>query len=38
MAEELGVHPEEALRNWIRRAGADGGERDGLLTGRTGPP
>ncbi|MET8538673.1 transposase, partial [Streptomyces sp. NPDC005065] len=31
MAEELGVH-HEALRNWIRQAEADAGERDDLLT------
>jgi transposase len=31
MAEELGVHP-EALRNWIRQAEADAGERDDVLT------
>ncbi len=31
MAEELGVH-HEALRNWIRRAEADAGERDDRLT------
>ncbi|MEU4262663.1 transposase [Streptomyces argenteolus] len=31
MAEELGVH-HEALRNWIRQAEADTGERDDLLT------
>ncbi|MCQ8836325.1 transposase [Streptomyces malaysiensis] len=31
MAEELGVH-HEALRTWIRQAGADAGERDDLLT------
>ncbi|MFD0267839.1 transposase [Streptomyces sp. NPDC127106] len=30
-AEELGVH-HEALRNWIRQAEADAGERDDLLT------
>jgi transposase len=31
MAEELGVH-HEALRNWIRQAEPDAGERDDLLT------
>nr|WP_281157331.1 transposase [Streptomyces sp. HYC2] len=31
MAEELGVH-HEALRNWIRQAEADSGERNDLLT------
>ncbi|MFF3432551.1 transposase [Streptomyces sp. NPDC002602] len=31
MAEELGVH-HEALRNWIRQAEADAGERGDLLT------
>ncbi len=31
IAEELGVHP-EALRNWIRQAEADAGERDDVLT------
>jgi transposase-like protein len=31
MAEELGVH-HEALRNCIRQAEADAGERDDLLT------
>ncbi|MFC9621794.1 transposase [Streptomyces sp. NPDC056930] len=31
MAEELGVH-HEALRNWIRQAEADAGERDHVLT------
>ncbi|MFE3904873.1 transposase [Streptomyces sp. NPDC059153] len=31
MAEELGVH-HEALRNWIRQAEADAGERDDVLT------
>ncbi|MFJ4818126.1 transposase [Streptomyces sp. NPDC088801] len=31
MAEELGVH-HEALRGWIRRAEADAGESDDLLT------
>ncbi|MGW1548093.1 transposase [Streptomyces sp. NPDC002346] len=31
MIEELGVH-HEALRNWIRQAEADAGERDDLLT------
>ncbi|MFD7620718.1 transposase [Streptomyces sp. NPDC059802] len=32
MAEELGAH-HEALRNWIRQAEADAGERDDLLAG-----
>ncbi|MEC3997107.1 transposase [Actinacidiphila sp. DG2A-62] len=31
MAEDLGVH-HEALRNWIRQAEADAGERGDLLT------
>jgi transposase-like protein len=31
LARDLGVHP-EALRNWIRRAEADAGERTDLLT------
>ncbi|MFI7301508.1 transposase, partial [Streptomyces sp. NPDC050121] len=31
MAEELGVH-HEALRNWIRQAEADAGERNDMLT------
>jgi transposase-like protein len=31
MAEELGVH-HEALRNWIRQAEADAGERNDILT------
>ncbi|NED70851.1 transposase [Streptomyces sp. SID9944] len=31
MTEELGVH-HEALRNWIRRAEADAGERGDMLT------
>ncbi|MET9469652.1 transposase [Streptomyces sp. NPDC006544] len=31
MAEELGVH-HEALRNWIRQAEADAGDRGDLLT------
>ncbi|WP_420709146.1 transposase [Streptomyces sp. AS58] len=31
MAEELGVH-HEALRNWIRHAEADAGERNDMLT------
>ncbi|AEM84254.1 transposase [Streptomyces violaceusniger] len=31
MAEELGVH-HEALRNWIRQAEADAGERGDILT------
>jgi transposase-like protein len=31
MADKLGVH-HEALRNWIRQAEADAGERDDLLT------
>ncbi|MGW4569482.1 transposase [Streptomyces sp. NPDC004561] len=31
MAEDLGVH-HEALRNWIRQAEADAGERDDMLT------
>jgi transposase-like protein len=31
MAEDLGVH-HEALRNWIRQAEADTGERDDLPT------
>ncbi|MGW2512343.1 transposase [Streptomyces scopuliridis] len=31
MAEDLGVH-HEALRDWIRQAEADAGERDDLLT------
>lgn len=30
-AEELGVH-HEALRNWIRQADADAGERNDMLT------
>ena len=30
LAEQLNVHP-EALRNWIRQAEADAGERDGRL-------
>ena len=31
LAEQLNVHP-EALRNWIRQAEADAGERDDRLT------
>jgi transposase-like protein len=31
MAEDLGVH-HEALRNWIRQAEADAGEREDVLT------
>lgn len=31
MAEELGVH-HEALRDWIRQAKAEAGERNGMLT------
>lgn len=31
LAVDLGVHP-EALRGWIRQAGADAGERDDRLT------